>query len=1171
LFLLNFQLFPQVLINEISSSNFKGIKDEDGDYSDWIEVYNKSASEINLYGYHLSDDAFFMSKWTFPAITLKPDSFLLIFASAKNRADKPLTYQTVIPGDAVWSYLVPSSNIGTSWRNRAFDASAWKTGKSGFGYGDGDDATVLNNVVSVFIRKEFVISDIKDVEELVLSIDYDDGFAAFINGYEIARNNLGAPGSVIAYNQLTGSFSREATMYQGGLPENFLVRDPGRFLVEGLNVIAIQCHNSAANSSDLTLIPLLTLGLSGTGYTDNHPDYIIPSPKPLHTNFKLSSLGETVILSNPDSSQVDSVAAVSLLADISYGRKPDGSDSWFFFSPSTPGKTNSGRGYDHFIGDSVKFSYTGGYFPGGMEVSLSTVDPSDTIVYTLNGSEPATGDAVYTKPILVTKNIVVRAKALNAQKLPGVVATNTYFTKKHTLPVVCLTTDSVNLWDYNYGIYVLGPNAAADNPYFGANFWQDWERRAHMELYDADGNRQIDQDIGIKIAGAWSRANPQKSMALFARTEYGKGAFNYKVFKDKPIEKFEALLLRNGGNDWPNGILRDGLTSTLVRDMDIDRMAFQPSIVYINGEYWGILNMREKVNSNYLAENHFINPEKVNLLEGDGAVIEGANTSYLGIKTFLNTTTLEAEQNYTQVSDKIDINNYIQYQLTEIFINNKDWPGNNIKFWNTSDPGSLWRWILYDTDFGLSLWDNPAAAINTLKFALDPSFPDGWPNPPWSTLLFRRMISNKGFREEFANQYADRLNTNFTPVRTLAALDSLKRLYLPEISDHLNRWGLNYSNWINNLTSIKVFLSARPANARNHIQTELGIGPKTNITVVINSPEAGKVRVNSVIPESYPFNGVYFQGLPIRLTAIPAPGYKFTGWLGTVSSASVSIDYNMIAAGTFTAVFEIAGSMDYNIIINEINYNSSPDKDTKDWVELYNAGKATVNLKNWIVSDGIPETGYVIPSDLIILPGAYVIVCRDIAAFRMLKPELLSIIGDMSFGLGSTGDDINLFDPDKKLVDWVNYTPNLPWPTEANGTGASIELIDPLADNNLGGNWKSSPDGGTPGELNLKSLGIEVKHIIPVTDFTLDCFPNPFTDYTTVRITVPVSARYKLEVFNIQGSLISILAEQDLDSGAFTIDWDGKDQNNQALPGGVYVFRLSGENQTLNQKVILIK
>jgi hypothetical protein len=1168
---LSFQLFSQVLINEFSSSNLSGITDEDGDRNDWIELYNHSASEINLDGYHLSDDASYLKKWTFPAIPLKSYSYLLIFASDKNRITLPINFQTIIPRSADWKYLVPTSEIGNSWLNTGFDASFWNTGASGFGYGDNDDTTILNNIVSVFIRKEFIITNLQNIEEFVLSIDYDDGFVAYINGHEIARSNLGEAGSAVAFNQLTGNSAREATMYQGGFPENFTITDPGTFLVEGNNVLAIQGHNSDPGSSDFSLIPMLSLGLRGAGYLDSFPDYIQLKGRKLHTNFKISAEGETLILSRPDSSILDSVSAIPLLADISFGRKPDGKDSWFYFASPTPGTANTSNGYSTLTSDYIKFSIKGGYFPGGLELLLSSSDPSDSIFFTLDGSEPSLNDSLYTGPIVISKNSVVRARSLNSQKLPGIISTNTYITRQHTIPVVCLSTAPENLWDSLTGIYVKGPNASADFPYFGANFWQDWERKAHMELYDIDGNKQIDQDIGIKIFGSWSRGNDQKSIALFARREYGKGSFDYQFFKDKPIKKFESVVLRNAGNDWDQAMMRDGLTSSLIEDMDIDRMAFQPSIVYLNGEYWGILNIREKVNTNFLAENHFVNPDNVNLLEFDGSIVEGSNSSYLQIVSFLNSHTLETEQNYLQISKKMDINNYIQYQLTEIYINNKDWPGNNIKFWNTNDPGSLWRWIIFDTDFGFSIWEDNAYIFNTLEYALDPAGPD-WPNPPWSTLLFRKMMSNPGFRNEFVNQYADRLNTNFADAKVNATIDSLKQIFLPEISDHLIRWGMDYNNWQNNYTVIKNYAKFRPAYARMQMKSVLGLGEQLIIKVEVDAPGTGRVKVNSVIPDLYPFTGVYFKGLPIKLTAIPAPGYKFLRWeLVSLISNSITIDYNMAAAGTFKAVFVLAGSADINIVINEINYNSSPEKDTKDWVELYNVGNTSVNLKNWIISDKGSEFGYTFPSDIILSPGMYYVVCREMEAFRLVWPEIVNTTGDMNFGLSSTGDDVNLFDSEGNLIDFVNYTPNLPWPTDANGTGASIELVNPLTDNNKGSNWKSSSDGGTPGKLNLRTLPPEGTNEFPPTGCSLSCFPNPFQDYTTLRIEAPVFGKYKIEVYDLAGRLLNILADQIVESGAYYIYWDGRDFNNGMLPGGVYIIRMSGEKQDCNIKVIIIK
>lgn len=1161
--------FPQLLINEFSSSNVNKLTDEDGEYYDWIELYNHSATGINLEGYHLSDTVSFLKKWRFPSIPIKPFSYVLVFASGKNRSDIPVNYKTIIHRGDEWEYLVPDAEPANEWKYPGFNSSLWRTGESGFGFGDNDDSTVLNNIVSVFIRKEFTIDDPGEIAEIVLSIDYDDGFIAYLNGHEIARSNLGT-GPTVPYNQVTGSLSREATMYTGGYPENYVIKNPRAILAKGTNVIAIQGHNSGSTSTDFSLIPVLTIGRNSTEVIDSVPNYISLQGRKLHTNFRIDNDGETLILSRPDSSVVDSVSPVVVTANLSYGRKPDGGKSWFYFSEPTPNGPNSSRGFISLNNDTVIFSSEGGYYPGGLTLELSSKHLSDSIFYTLDGSEPDPGSSLYDVPITLTGNVVVRAISVKSDRLPGAVFTNTYVTRKHTLPVVCVSTDPANLWDYNTGIYVMGPNASTTNPYFGANFWMDWEKKAHLELYDTDGKREINQDIGIQIYGAWSRARPQKSLALFARKEYGKGSFEYKVFKDKPISKFEALVLRNSGNDWSQSFIRDGLTSILVSDMDIDRLAFQPAVVYLNGEYWGIQDLREKINADYLEENHFVDPDNVNLLVSNATVVDGSNSAYVQLTNFLNSNTLETEANYKQVESKIDINNYIQYQLTQVYIDNRDWPGNNTKYWNTNEQGSLWRWIMYDTDFGFGYKGATAYTFNTLNFALVPDATTG-PNRPWATLLFRRMITNTGFRNEFANQYADRINRNFSTERVLFVHDSIQKVYLPEMGYHLARWNLTLSNWNNHNSVVRTFAANRPDYARSHLRSELGLGELLKVRVDINEPGIGSVKVNSIIPYKFPFEGKYFRDLPIKLTAIPSPGYRFVRWeMGAATSQSFSIDYDMAEPGNFRAVFTTARPRDIRIVINEINYISSPHKDTKDWIELYNAGFATVNLKSWIISDGDPGEGFIISTDCILSPGMYIVICRDLEAFRSHWPKVANSIGNFEFGLSSSGDDVNLYDPDWNLVDFVNFHISDPWPSYAADTGGPIELTNSLSDNNAGQNWKSTIQGGSPGIMNTQSSDYNSSGEGSAIS-SLTSYPNPFSDYTTFRIDAAVPGRYRVEVYNMHGKLLNTIFDQYLKEGEYYIDWYGDSGDGATLPQGVYIIRLSGENYHFNTRVIVLK
>ena len=176
----------------------------------------------------------------------------------------------------------------------------------------------------------------------------------------------------------------------------------------------------------------------------------------------------------------------------------------------------------------------------------------------------------------------------------------------------------------------------------------------------------------------------------------------------------------------------------------------------------------------------------------------------------------------------------------------------------------------------------------------------------------------------------------------------------------------------------------------------------------------------------------------------------------------------------------------------------------------------------------------------------------------------------MEFGLSSSGDDVNLYDADGNLVDFVNYTSNAPWPTDVNVTGSSIELTDPLSDNNTGNNWKSGLVGGSPGALNFQTVPTDTTGELS-SGVKLTCFPNPFSDYTTMRIEVSATGRYRIEIYNTQGKLMNTIADQSLEPGEYYLDWYGKSGSNAPLPGGVYIIRLSGEMQSFSTKVIIIR
>jgi hypothetical protein len=240
------------------ASNTNTLYDEDQDDPDWIELFNEGEQAVNLKGYVLSDSN---NVWEFPNTTIGSKEYLLVFASGKDRNIPPLTWQTIIDIGSDWKYTVPNNTTSASWYLAGYDDSSWPSGQSGFGYGDGDDNTELPSVLSVFLRKNFQIESLNAVQKVILHMDYDDAFVAYINGVEVARANISSEGPP-AYNQAADNYNHEAQIYQGNPPDEFLIDQFAEILQEGENTIAIQVHNHSTGSSDLTAIPFLSIGLT---------------------------------------------------------------------------------------------------------------------------------------------------------------------------------------------------------------------------------------------------------------------------------------------------------------------------------------------------------------------------------------------------------------------------------------------------------------------------------------------------------------------------------------------------------------------------------------------------------------------------------------------------------------------------------------------------------------------------------------------------------------------------------------------------------------------------------------------------------------------------------------------------------------------------------------------
>ena len=406
-----------VRINEIVASN-STIYDEDGDTPDWIELYNYGSEAVSLNNWNISDEE---------------NEYLLIWESSKDRSE--INYvRTHVNHGYEFKYIVPNGNI-QYWNTLGFNDESWDIGESGFGYGDNDDETQLPyGTISVYLRKQFSIDDTSLIQGLILDVDYDDGFIAYINGVEIARANIN--GSPPSYNATTPA-EHEALIYDGGIPVRYSIDNPQDFLVDGENILSIQAHNISEESSNLTNITFLS-----AVYSDSTDEGFIPteildlSPVSfMHTNFKISSSGETIYLRDPSNNLVDSVTIENLSADVSYGVSINSND-YVYFEETTPGQENDSEEFLGVLISEVIFSHNAGILESPISLVLEAGE-DEYIRYTKDRTEPNSSSILYEEPITVNTNTIIRAKAFKDNYISSYSYTRTYlFNVSHEIPFV---------------------------------------------------------------------------------------------------------------------------------------------------------------------------------------------------------------------------------------------------------------------------------------------------------------------------------------------------------------------------------------------------------------------------------------------------------------------------------------------------------------------------------------------------------------------------------------------------------------------------------------------------------------------------------------------------------------------------------------------------------------
>ncbi len=1056
----------QILINEIASTNTAYLTDADGEYPDWIELYNAGAADVNLQQYALSDDAAWLNKWLIPDTILTPGAHIVIFASEKNRNAFNAEiasidhWETAVYDNDIWEYYPAFDEPDPLWKTTDFTGT-WSTGMGGFGFGDDDDSTVITEDVSaVYYRRTFDVADKTKLLRAVINMDYDDGYVVYLNGTIVSAFGLtGVP----PYDALS-VFSNEAQMYDGGLPEYVFIDSTtlAGLLVNGTNVIAVQVHNKTAGSNDLSGRTWLSFAITDpTVYYGTPPVWFNPVlSTEMHTNFKIGA-DETIFLSDAAGALIDSTTVTDIATGYTKARIPDGS-LWCISEIPTPDSINGDICLTEYSATPV-ITPAAGFYTGPQLVTIT----GSNVKYTLDGTDPDQFALDYTAAFTLSVSTVVKARCIEPGKLPGLVVTQSIFIDEPTLlPVVSVSAKPCDLFD-------LADSCLA--AYDDVNDFNNDNAQAKVtiEYFNADKTFGFSADAKFEAVGNYSIGLPQKGLQFTCDEDFNSpDNFAYTIYaKDKPdIDIYHAFRLRNTDNDYELARMRDLVVNRFAMPTHCYGAGSQNVAAFINGEYWGHYVSRERLDQYYCRDNFGCDPETVDMIKtsftfggGGNYVTEaGSDTGFFNLHTYCLENDLTIETNYQHVLDLIDEKNWADYFATEIYIANDDWMGfilNNIRLFRSSSPDLEWKFILWDLSYSQDALAGTGASANSLDDALDDN--------NYYTDMFNALMLNTEFHDYFINRFADLMNYYYTPEIIHGIIDENTAEMITEMNAQDARWNTGDSVFVlNKVNDLKDFHTDRPGYQFDDIENYFDLNGQVNVTIDVNPPGAGYIQISTIMPQTLPWTGIYFDGVPVTLTAIAKPGYTFVNWtdnpyIDTLDNQAFTA--NIDAATTFIANFNGA-PIENPIIVSEINYNADSTLNAGDWIELHNTSDATIQLTDYAFSNTIFYNNYQFPNGTVIQPFGYLVVAESMDEFTAVYPDVTNVIGGFEFNLQNDGDSITLKDYSGQIVSAFRYNDKRPWPPTADNYGRTMEIASDTADPALPASWFAGCIGGSPGE-----------------------------------------------------------------------------------------------------------
>ena len=631
----------------------------------------------------------------------------------------------------------------------------------------------------------------------------------------------------------------------------------------------------------------------------------------LHPNFNLKQTqNEWIILSNNLLNVVDSFKIVHMTkADHSVGRSTNGAPDFKLFVTPTPGANNTGA--VNFYEPTPVMSVAPGFYPGAQSVTLTCSDPGATIRYTTDGSNPTVGSTAYTGPININSTTVLRAAAYGADQ-PSFIATSTYFINvTHTVPVVSVCSQDV----YNLvanGNQGWGPTA---------NKW------GHFELFEEDGSF-IDGGQGhFNKHGNDSWSYQQRGFDFIMRDQFGiNDDLDHKIFPEKSRQDFQRVILKPGASDnypFENGgaHIRDAFVHTLSdrADMLVDERTWRPCVVYLNGQYWGVYEIREKADDHDFTD-YYYNQDKFNLqyLKTWGGTWQEygapqALTDWNALKNFILTNNMAPGPNFDYVQGELKWKSLCDYFMINSITVNKDWLNWNTAWWRGRDPNGeklKWRWTLWDMDATFGHYINYTGIPDPSANA-DPCNAENLNDPGGqghTEILQKLLAENPVVEQYYITRYTDLLNTHFSCPSMIALLDSMVNEITPEMPGQIAKWGGSMAQWNANVQEIRDFINDRCAAINQGMIDCYTLDGPYDVTFDVTPVGAGTIKVNSIFAPTYPWSTQYFGGIETLTIAFPNVGFVFDHWEFTVGPMNNPIaedtnGVNLTANDYITAVF----------------------------------------------------------------------------------------------------------------------------------------------------------------------------------------------------------------------------------------------------------------------------